>query len=113
MVVRSAWSHQPRSGGPKVLALIWQVLEGPHEGKTVWQALGLHARHENARKAAIGWLRRIWEAAGCDPARLPTKPEDLAGLVCTVTVSHRPHWQNPGEFVAVVQGVSPAPEVGP
>jgi hypothetical protein len=111
MVIRSAWSHRPASGGPPVLALIWTPLEGEHQGKTVWQTLAIHAHREEGRKAAVSWLKRIWVAGGCAPERLPRRLEDLQGLVVLATVANKPHWAEPGHTVAYIQAVGKAPDL--
>ena len=92
------------------MALLWTVGEGVHRGKTVFQSLALQAKSEAGRKGALNWLRRIWDAAGQNPDRLPGKPDDLKGLTIGGTVAHRPHWERPNEATAFIQSVFKPPE---
>lgn len=97
-----------RSGNGAFLELEFEVIDGPHKGRKLWDRLNLNNANETAVKIAKGTLSAICRAVGVlqptDSCELHDRP-----LVCKVRVEKR---IDVDDFTNVIKGYRPRSAAG-
>ncbi|MCL2640329.1 MAG: DUF669 domain-containing protein [Phycisphaerales bacterium] len=100
-----------KSGGGSYLELTFQILEGPHKGRSVWARLNLQNPSPTAVQIARGELSAICRAVGVMTLR---DSVELHNLPLVISVKQKKREDN-GEFTNEIKGYeskTAAPAVG-
>ena len=100
MMVDSEWKDT-KSGSGKYLQIDWEVIDGDHKGRRLFERLNLKNSNDTAVKIANGTLSAICHAVGVlqlkDSAQLHGKP-------CVVKVKIEERNDRPGEMTNRISG---------
>jgi Protein of unknown function (DUF669) len=93
------------SGNGEYLQFCWEVIDGEHKGRRLWDRLNLHNPSETAVKIAQGTLSAICRSVG---VMRPKDSSELHNKPVMVKVALEERNDKAGEFRNVVKGYASA-----
>lgn len=103
MAIGSEWKTTA-SGNGEYLQFCWEIVDGDHKGRRVWDRLNLKNPNETAVKIANGTLSAICRAVGVPR---PKDSSELHGKPLTMRLTLEERTDKPGQFKNEVKGYAP------
>jgi hypothetical protein len=92
-----------KAGDGEYLQMVWEIVDGEHKGRRLFDRLNLHNKNDTAVKIAQGSLSAICHAVG---VLHPKMSEELHGKICLVKVAIEERKDQPGTMKNEVKGYS-------
>ena len=105
-VVVESENKDNSAGTGSYLELVFEIVQGEHEGRRLWDRLNLHNPNSKAVEIARAQLSAICRAVG---VLTPQDSQELHDLPLVVTVKCKPR-KDTGDLVNVVTGYAPKEE---